>query len=109
MLNLRMIRKDKSLTQQYIATQTNHTIACISSWETGKTEPCIEDLIQLASVLDVSVDYLIGHTDEFGAVNYYENLTLTQREIIKLSKNLSLDRQYQVLGFIKALYSESTV
>ena len=45
MLRLKELREEKKLQQKDLAEKMNRTIACISSWETGKTEPSIDDLI----------------------------------------------------------------
>ena len=36
----------------------------ISRYETGAREPGISDLIRIAGYFDVSIDYLVGRTDE---------------------------------------------
>lgn len=46
MLNLKEIRENAGLQQRELATQLNRTIACISSWETGKTEPSLANYQQ---------------------------------------------------------------
>lgn len=35
----------------------------ISQYETGAREPCFKDLIAIADYFDVSIDYLVGRTD----------------------------------------------
>jgi transcriptional regulator with XRE-family HTH domain len=35
----------------------------ISNWERGKNEPNIENIIKLANIFNVSIDYLLGRTD----------------------------------------------
>lgn len=100
MFKLREIREEKKLQQKDIAIKLNRTIACISSWETGKTEPGLEDLRMLANLLDVPVDYLIGRTDDYGF--YINDQTNQFKEIEAYLSKLSPKEQYQVLGFIKS-------
>ena len=46
-----------------LATELSTTQNTISRYETGEREPGIEELIKLADYFNVSVDYLIGRTD----------------------------------------------
>lgn len=102
MLNLKEIRESAGLQQRELATQLNRTIACISSWETGKTEPSLDDLIQLSNILKVSVDYLVNRTDEYGINKELTNFSQLEMQIINKLKQLSLEEKNQVLGFIKS-------
>ncbi|MCQ2602802.1 MAG: helix-turn-helix domain-containing protein [Clostridia bacterium] len=57
---LKELRKINRLTQKELAALINATDDQIYFWEKGKSEPCIEDLIKLANIFDVSLDELVG-------------------------------------------------
>lgn len=57
--NLKKIRKEKSLTQDDLAERLHCTRQTISNYETGKSEPDIALLIELAGMLDVEIGDLI--------------------------------------------------
>ena len=57
---LKAIRDSRGITQRHLSEVLNITI---SHYENGTREPSIEILIQMAEVLNVSVDYLVGNTD----------------------------------------------
>lgn len=57
--NIKKIRKDKNLTQDELAERLHCTRQTISNYENGKSEPNIELLIEIASVLEVEVTDLI--------------------------------------------------
>ena len=103
MLNLRKIREEQKMQQKDVASKLFKTTACISSWETGKTEPGIDDLKELANLFNTSVDYLIGRTDELGQLELNSNLTPTQEKLLLLIKDLKHEEQYQALGYLEAL------
>lgn len=103
MLNLKKIREENNMQQKDVATRLFRTTACISSWETGKTEPSLDDLKELANLFQTSTDYLIGRTDELGIIEKSTNLSPTQEMIISLIPKLKHEEQFQVLGFIQAL------
>lgn len=60
---LKNLRDDKGFTQKHLAEVLNISVSTISHYENGTREPSIEILIQMAEVLGVSVDYLVGSTE----------------------------------------------
>lgn len=63
MLRLKEIRKKKGLTQEYIASTLHVVQAAVSQWENGRVTPEAEKLSQLADVLGVSLDVLMGRKE----------------------------------------------
>lgn len=57
---LKTLRKEKKLTQKELAEQIGISQKSYSHWETGKNEPSFENLINLADLLEVSLDCLLG-------------------------------------------------
>lgn len=57
---LREVRKSKKTTQKELAEQIGIKRNTYSDWENGKTEPSFENLVKLADLLDVSLDWLFG-------------------------------------------------
>lgn len=74
------LRCEKGMSQRDIARIFNISQATYNNWENSKTQPSIEQLIALAKFYGVSVDYLIGNSDEAGVINY-NALQLTNEEI----------------------------
>lgn len=58
------IRKEKKLSQEKLGELMNMSQRSVAAWEGGERTPSFPVLIELAEKLDVSVDYLIGRTDE---------------------------------------------
>ena len=63
-MRIKELRKKKGISQQRLATDLNTTQNTISRYETGEREPGIDELIKIADYFNVSVDYLIGRTDD---------------------------------------------
>ena len=57
--NLRSIRKEKNLSQEQLAELLNISRQSVSKWEQSEGYPETEKLIQMAKVLDVSLDSLL--------------------------------------------------
>lgn len=79
---LKKYRKQENLTQKQLAMKLNVSDKTISSWETGRTYPDISLLINLSSILNVSLDeFLKGDTET----------------VEKIDKDLKLKRTYKHL------------
>lgn len=57
---LKELRKQNKLTQKVLGIEVNVSEDCISDWERGKSEPGLQDLINLSVVLNTTIDYLVG-------------------------------------------------
>ena len=62
-MRLKELRKKKGISQLRLATELNTTQNTISRYETGEREPGIDELIKIADYFNVSLDYLIGRTE----------------------------------------------
>ena len=62
-VRLKELRKKKGISQLRLATDLNTTQNTISRYETGEREPGIDELVKIADYFNVSVDYLIGRTE----------------------------------------------
>lgn len=60
---LKVLRKEKGYTQAELAKCINSSLSKIAMWETEKRDPVKEDLLVLSELFDVSIDYLLGKTD----------------------------------------------
>ena len=58
--NIRSFRKSLGFTQEQLAERLGVTLAAVSKWERGNSEPDLSYIMDLAEVFHVSVDALIG-------------------------------------------------
>lgn len=58
--NLIELRKLNKLTQRDVARHLGISQPSYTRYENGKSEPTIENLIKLADLFDVSIDYICG-------------------------------------------------
>jgi len=61
---LKCIRKERKITQEKVAQHLSISNRAYQNYEYGNREPNIATLIKLADYFSVTVDYLVGHTDE---------------------------------------------
>lgn len=60
---LKQLRIDKSVTQKCIANHLGITEVSMQRFEYGTSRPKLDNLIVLADYFGVSLDYLVGRTD----------------------------------------------
>ena len=94
------LRKSLHLTQAQLGELVNVSQRSVASWEGGQRSPSIPALCDLADQLGVSVDYLLGRTDE-KQTNQKEPAALcgepSRNKVINLILSLS-DQEFDVLA-----------
>lgn len=76
--NLKELRAKKGISQQGLAEAIGISQQSVNKYENHKIEPDIATLIKIADYFDVTLDYLVGRTDENG-----KNVQLSGSERIK--------------------------
>lgn len=61
---LKKLRKDTGLTQVDVASKLGISQQAYASWERGVKKPTQDNLVKIAQILNVSVDYLVGNSEE---------------------------------------------
>ena len=71
-LRLRALRNEKKLTQDELGKLLNVSGKTIGTWERDSRQPNIEAINKLASIFDVTTDYLLGNSNEKQLQKYYD-------------------------------------
>ena len=61
---LKELRKKANVTQVEVAEKLGISQPAYASWERGIKKPTQENLVKIAQVLNASVDYLVGNSEE---------------------------------------------
>lgn len=61
---LKQLRSDRGLTQKQVSESTGIDTMAYQRYEYGTRDPAFSKLIALADYFDVSLDYLVGRSDE---------------------------------------------
>ena len=61
---LKNLRKQAHLTQVDVAEKLGISQPAYASWERGIKKPTQDNLVKIAQILNVSIDYLFGNSDE---------------------------------------------
>ena len=76
---LKKLRKDTGLTQVDVASNLGISQQAYASWERGIKKPTQENLVKLSKILYVSVDYLLGNTENKQTSDVLEDIELLFR------------------------------
>ena len=93
MLLLRELRTLAGITQKELAEKIRSTQTTIGKYERGELEPSIDTLKLFSRIFEVSVDYIIGNSDDLGVIS------IANEKSPSLSKDeLELIEEYRTLA-----------
>ena len=104
MNRLKELRESKNMTQVRLSIELGVSQETISGYEIGKATPPADMLIKLADVLDTSVDYILGRTDNryFNKLNK-SDLSEQELDVLLNFRKLPRNKKERVLGFLIGL------
>ncbi|MBR1867321.1 MAG: helix-turn-helix transcriptional regulator [Clostridia bacterium] len=105
---LKDLRNEKKLTQKELASMLILSKNSICEYEKGRSEPNIETLIKLADILECSIDYLVGRSDDFGLINSETDFDNDEKFLISTYRNLPIDSKKYFLTTAKFLLNGLT-
>ena len=92
MTRLRECRENANLSQKYVAITLGISSPSVANWERGKTNPTKENIVRLADLYGVSVDYLLGRTDDVNGIadDEVSSPLLSEDEMVLLERYRAL-------------------
>lgn len=103
MIRLRDLRAEKNISQRKMAEMFSVSQGTYNNWEQGNTQPSIEQLIELARFFGVSVDYLIGNSDDEGYIKIQEVMSRDDIATLHTVNTLPEDSKQLLMDFIASL------
>lgn len=95
-------RKEKGLTQAALAERLGISDRAVSKWETGRSLPDADNMLELSEILDITVDELLKgeKADKGGYDQMAENITKLNTKQQEAEKNKAMLRLEVVIGLI---------
>ena len=95
MNRLKELRNDKGLRQKDVAQVLGISQQSLGYYENGVNKPDPAMLVQLADFYEVSVDFLLGRTDETGIIYKYngEKLSNDEQKLLVYYRSLSAQQK----------------
>lgn len=107
---LKNLREEKALSMLELGRSIGVSDASICKWENGVSEAKHSYILKLAKFFDVSTDYLLGRSDDLGAVNipYGEPLLAPdEKELIELFRSMPDGLKEITLNTVASLAGKS--
>lgn len=104
-MRLAQIRKENNFSQQKLADTLGVSRSTVAMWETGPNQPDSDMLLRISALFRVSVDYLLGGTDDPAPASSFSDIPnvrqVTKRKIpvlgeIACGKPIFADEQRDV-------------
>ncbi len=92
-------RNGKKLSQKELANVLNYGYTAIANYESGRNEPSIEDLIKLAEFFNVSLDYLLGVSEER---HLYQSVT--NNDFIALYNTFNPEQKKEIYQILESIF-----
>ena len=89
---LKNLRKKVGLTQVDVAGKLGISQQAYASWERGVKKPTQDNLVKIAQILNVSVDYLVGNSDEENTNKELEDIEL----LFRMNSNGLTDEEKEI-------------
>jgi len=105
--NLKRLRKKQGWSQTQLAKQIGSHLSHVNRIETGKYNPSLDVVQKLASVFDVSIDYLVSDTQEDFKEVRIEDKSLLQR--VKLIDSLDKEDKTALIRVIDSMLTKKKI
>ena len=104
-MRIKELRTEKNMTQNEIATVLGISRQVFANYEKEINYPDPKMLVKLADFFDVSIDFLVGRTDELDIVRQKSTISPSELEFLARFRQLDKNAQNKVLGYVDALSS----
>lgn len=106
MIKLLELRNEKELSQRQMARELNISQGTYNNWENENTQPSIEQLIQLAKFFEVSVDFIVGNSEEYSA-QYRPPLSKQEAQLLTHFNSLNGEQKDALLNLLEKMNSKA--
>ena len=110
---LTKLRKRNNITQIELANLMNVKQYVISSWETGRSEPNISQIIKLSDIFKISTDYLLDRhiiitnsENEFNKVIENINKDIKDdftKDLIEILEDIPNNKKEKIINIVKEI------
>lgn len=101
MNRIKQLRKEKKITQIRLSIELEVSQETISAYEKGKYFPSAKSLLKLRDIFGVSIDYILGLSDNKYDLLSESDLTEDELYIINLYRKTTPTEQKRALSYIE--------
>ena len=98
---MRTLMELKGLSSSELADQSDLARSTLTQFLAGNTKPSADALVKLADMLDASIDYLLGRSDESELADLLRHVKIV--ELVRMFAQLSVPDQQRVSEMIRLM------
>lgn len=98
---IKELRKKNHMSQIRLSIELEVSQETISAYENGKYYPCFQSLLKMSEIFSVSIDYIMGLTDEKIPTSV---LKPEEEELIVLFRKLGSVERKMAIAYVNGLY-----
>ena len=107
MNRIKELRQSLNLTQKELAEKIGFNQTAIGKYERDDLEPNLETLKKLSIIFECSIDYIIGHSDDFGNITVQQkspsSLTPEEQKLLNDFRSLPRSERNQASEYVHYL------
>ncbi len=107
MENLKILRKQKNITQTKLSVDIEISQELVSQYELGKSNPTIENLVKIANYFNCSTDFLLGRTNIPTKINKIDKENIELSNVIEQYQSLSKENREHLKSYLRHLTMEN--
>ncbi len=110
-MRLKELREERGLTQKEVSEALKTSQANISRWEKEEMDPAAGFVIRLADFFEVSADYLLGRSNDFGNVSVQTTapaLSAEETEILNAFRAMTHSQKIRFAAYAEGMLESST-
>lgn len=111
---LKTLLDEHEMSQVQLSSQIGYTQRAVSKWVNEQAEPSETAIRKTADFFEVSTDYLLGRSDDFGNIVLptksptVSALTDEERQLLEIFSRMDRAQKIQALGYCEGLISVKT-
>lgn len=105
---LKDLLKEHSISQATFAQSIGYTQRAISKWINEQAEPSESAILQTAKYFGISIDYLLGNSDNFTHNAKSASPANRETELLSMFRKMNTAQQNRFLGIAEGMIEEAT-
>lgn len=101
---IKQLRVENNITQVRLSIELEVTQETVSAYEIGKHSPSVKSLLRMASLFDVSIDYILGLSD-IRKASTDKILSQDESKFILLYRKMNPHQKEKILAFMQGQLS----
>ncbi len=103
--------KENNISKRFLAQKIGVSAMSVSDWSTGNVQPTAENIYIIAQYFQVSTDYLLGRTDDFGNVSVQTAtpaLSEEETEILNAFRAMTYSQRIRFAAYAEGMLENTT-